>query len=100
MPRIKQVPTSTAKHHHRHPSSSKAFVMKKLATAASKAKALMTMKKGSNETSSTTGKLKVPFKPASAAQVALAKKGLLKQLKRRSVILFSLYSTIKLLTAW
>lgn len=28
-------------------------------------------------------KLKVPFKPASAAAVASAKKGLLKQLKRR-----------------
>lgn len=74
MPRIKKVPTL---------SHAKATVMKKLASAASKAKALA-LKPGQDGLVH-TGKLKVPFRPATAASVAKAKKGLIKQLKRRWV---------------
>ena len=69
--------------------------MKKLASAASKAKALATAVKtkpaASNDGLIHTGKLKVPFRPASSSSsssksaVVKAKKGLLKQLKRRWV---------------
>ena len=66
MPRIKQTPSRTVV---KVGKGAKKLVLKKIADAASKAKALIH-----------TGKLKVPFKPAS---IAHAKKGLIKQLRRR-----------------
>lgn len=67
-------------------STSKALVLKKIKNAAAKASAIM--KAGGGNTKSSdglihTGKLKVPFKPASG--VLLHKKTLIKQLKRRWV---------------
>ena len=60
--------------------------MKKIANAASKARALVTSMKPGKDGLIHTGKVKVPFKPASGSSVALAKKGLMKQLKRRWVL--------------
>lgn len=62
-------------------SPSKAMVMKKLQKAASKASSIMKASATSANGLFHTGKLKVPFKPAN---LKAAKKGLLKQLKRRS----------------
>jgi hypothetical protein len=93
MPRIKKVPQISFKRTAGSGnkvltlmSPAKVAVMKKLANAASKkAKKVLSTAEGKSAGAGVihTGKLKVPFKPASAAQVALAKKGLLKQLKRR-----------------
>lgn len=74
MPRVKNTASRV--------SHSKAMVMKKLQKAASKAGSIMKAAASANGLIH-TGKLKVPFKPASAASIKAAKKGLLKQLKRR-----------------
>ena len=82
MPRIKNVPFRKLHAPGGSAATNKAAVMKKLA----KAKALMAMNGGGGKGAVIhTGKLKVPFRPAaSASSVALGKKGLIKQLKRRS----------------
>ena len=80
MPRIKNVPIRKLPTSGNNSSAmNKAAVMKKLA----KAKALMAMNSSGKGAVIHTGKLKVPFKPASATSVAMAKKGLIKQLKHR-----------------
>lgn len=97
MPRIKQTPVQQ-KHFKKHGSStgarkkgfSKSLVMKKVKKAQDLIKSMGSgggggggKDAGDNQQLIHTGKLKLPYKPASAAAVAKAKKGLLKQLKRR-----------------
>lgn len=81
MPRIKT--TAVKKRVKQAPT--KAIVLKKVKNAAARAKELMMKGAGEGGTLIHTGKLKVPFKPATAVSIAKAKKGLLKQLKRRCV---------------